>query len=354
LAYRRFNEYFSMNILFTCVGRRNYLLNYFRESLSKEDSLFAIDMDATAPGMADADVAIIAPSIYDSNYISFLLEIVKKHAINAIISLNDLEAPILSKARKQIEEQNCMLIVSDDSVIDITFDKKKTAAFINEIGLNSPLTYTKVKDFWKAHEKGLIDFPIVIKPRWGSASIGIEFPETEEEFILMDKLSRIKLKRTILSKVSSQDINEAILYQEKISGTEYGLDVLNDFNGNYIGTFARKKLGMRAGETDKAESVIITELEHIGKTISQHLKHIGNLDCDVLVQDGKYYVLEMNSRFGGGYPFSHEAGAHGTACYISWLKGETDVSKHLNYRPGEIYSKHDHLISVNRGNHYDK
>lgn len=335
-----------MNILFTCVGRRNYLLNYFRKSFDKKDKIYATDMSTFAPGMAEADVAILVPSIYDEGYIPEIIAIIKKHNIDALVSLNDLEAPILSAARDKIEGVGCKLLVSSDEVIEITFDKKKTAEFLGSVGLKSPLTFTRAEEFLEAHNKSIVDFPAVIKPRWGSASIGIEFPESMEEFRLVEELSRIKLKKTILFNASSKDLEEAILYQEKIDGAEYGLDILNDFNGNYVGAFARKKLSMRAGETDKAESVIIPELEHIGATISKNLKHIGNLDCDVLERDGQYYVLEMNARFGGGYPFSHEAGAHGTACYVSWLRGENDVSMHLNYKAGEIYSKCDRLIKL--------
>lgn len=335
-----------MNILFTCVGRRNYLLQYFRESLEEGDVIFATDMSDTAPGMAEADHPIIVPSVYDEAYPDVIANIVRENHIDAIISLNDLEAPILSKARKQIEENGCRLIVSDDRVIDITFDKKKTADFLTSIGLNTPLTYTSVTDFEEGISRGDIDFPIVVKPRWGSASIGIEMPESREEFELVQALSELKLGRTILATASAADRDRAILYQEKITGTEYGLDVLNDFEGNYIGTFARKKLNMRSGETDKAETVIIPEIEEIGRTISKHLRHFGNLDCDVLERDGRYYVLEMNARFGGGYPFSHEGGAHGSACYVSWLRGEQDVTRHLDYTPGLTFSKCDRLIRV--------
>lgn len=335
-----------MNILFTCAGRRNYLINYFREFLDEGDKIYAGDMDITAPALADADVAVKLPSIYDEDYIPTLIRVVETSKIDAIISLNDLEAPILSKARAEFDKVNCHVLVSDDRVIGITFDKKETATFLASIGLNTPLTFTKETDFIKALEEERICFPIVIKPRWGSASIGIEFPQDLKEFQLVNELSKIKLQRTILAQASMKELDEALLYQEKIVGKEYGLDILNDFEGNYVATFAREKLNMRAGETDKAITVISDELEAIGRAISQNLRHIGNLDCDVLCRDGQYYVLEMNARFGGGYPFSHEAGGKGVACYVAWLKGDKDVSKFLQYYGGIRYSKCDRLIQI--------
>src|SRR5690606_2807602 len=92
-----------MNILFTCAGRRNYLINYFKEALKGEGRTFATDMQLTAPALVDADTAIQVPAIYSSEYIPALVGIVKENDIKAVISLNDLELPILSNARPQIE-----------------------------------------------------------------------------------------------------------------------------------------------------------------------------------------------------------------------------------------------------------
>ncbi len=94
--------------------------------------------------------------------------------------------------------------------------------------------------------------------------------------------------------------------------------------------------------------MIDERFEKIGRTISKHLRHIGNLDCDVLEQDGVLYVLELNPRFGGGYPFSHEAGARSVACYCQWLKGEKNVAEHLNYQPQRIFVKCDRLVEVKK------
>ncbi len=190
-------------------------------------------------------------------------------------------------------------------------------------------------------------FPLVIKPRWGSASIGIDFPEDMEELELTYKLQSIRLKRTILAEASKEDIDHAILIQEKINGKEYGMDVLNDFDGNYVGTYVRQKLQMRSGETDKAISVIDERFEQIGKVIGENLKHIGNLDCDVFEYEGALYVLELNPRFGGGYPFSHEAGNNTATIYIEWLKGNKNISKHSDYKEGVMFSKCDRLLKVN-------
>lgn len=336
-----------MNILFTCAGRRNYLINYFKEALKGEGKVFATDMQLTAPALVDADVAIQVPAIYSQEYIPSLLRIVKENDINCVISLNDLELPILSEAKAQIEALGAKVIVADEHAIKIAFDKWETVKFLEAKGLKSPKTYIDFEEAKKAIESGGLKFPLVIKPRWGSASIGIDFPETMEELKLAYKLQNIRLKRTILAEASKEDIDHAILIQEKIPGKEYGMDVLNDFEGNYVGTFVREKLQMRSGETDKAISVIDLRFHEVGKTIGENLKHIGNLDCDVFEHNGELFVLELNPRFGGGYPFSHEAGVNTAAIYIEWLKGNNDISNFIKYKDGMMFSKCDRLLRVN-------
>lgn len=337
-----------MNILFTCAGRRNYLINYFKEALNKSGKVFASDMQLSAPAMVDADQAFLVSSIYDQNYINEIVKIIKNNDVSAVISLNDLELPILSENKKAIEDAGAKLIVSDMEVIDVAFDKVLTANFLNKIGLNTPKTFTNLEVVLKMLDQNEIQFPLVVKPRWGSASIGIDFPKDKEELELSFKLQHKRLRETILSNVSEQDIENAILIQEKMNGNEFGMDILNDFEGNYIGSFVRQKLSMRAGETDKAISIIDTRFEKIGKQISENLKHIGNLDCDVFVVDNDLYVLELNPRFGGGYPFSHEAGVNTPAIYIDLLNGSKDIKKHINYQADRMFSKCDRLIDVTK------
>ena len=336
----------SLNILFTCAGRRNYLINYFKQAIGKNGKIFVADMSLSAPAMVDADIAILVPSFYDDNYIEELKTIIKDHSIKAIISLNDLELPILSKHKNELEAYGAKVIVSNENVIDITFDKLKTFNFIKSIGLETPLTYTTLEDAKKAIENKELDFPLVVKPRWGSASISIEFPESIEELDLAFKLQKIKLKKSILNTVSLQDIDHAILIQEKIDGKEYGMDIVNNFETNYFGTFVREKYSMRSGETDKAISIIDERFEKLGSELSHHLKHLGSLDCDIFLTKDKIYVLELNPRFGGGYPFSHEAGINTAAIYIEWLKGNMNVNHFNNYKSGIFFSKCDRLIEI--------
>ncbi|GAA5555430.1 hypothetical protein Asch01_00117 [Acinetobacter schindleri] len=335
-----------MNILFTCAGRRNYLINYCKQALNGQGIVLATDMSNLAPAMSDADISLLVPSIYSEDYIPNLLSIVKEYDINAIISLNDLELPILAHHKQAFADLGAKVIVSDSSVIDICFDKIKTRDFLASIGLNTPQTFTNYNQALLAIKEGQLTFPLVLKPRWGSASIGIEFPESLEEFELAYKLLMIKLKNTILFEASKNELDAAILIQQKLNGPEYGMDIVNDLDQEYFTTVVRKKLSMRAGETDKAVSVIDQRFSDIGEKISTNLKHIGNLDCDVFEEGGELYVLELNPRFGGGYPFSHEAGMNTIQAYLAWLTGEKLESSFNQYKADLVFSKCDRLIRI--------
>src|SRR5690606_16523935 len=224
-----------MNILFTCAGRRNYLINYFKDALKGNGLILAADNQLTAPALVDADVALEVPSIYCEAYIESLKQIIPLHKVDAIISLNDLELPILAAHREELEALGTKIIVSDPQVIDIAFDKWKTFKFFNKIGVDTPLTFKRLKDVKKAIDHGELGFPLVVKPRWGSASISVETVENMEELELVYKLQRIKVQKSILKNASAKDIKGSILIQEMIGGTEYGIDILNDFKGNHYG-----------------------------------------------------------------------------------------------------------------------
>lgn len=335
-----------MNILFTCAGRRNYLIEYFQKALDGKGKVIAADMQISAPAMAVADKSYQVSEVYAEHYIDEILDICKKENIGAVFSLNDLELPILSNAKIRFIKQGTKLMVSSSEVIDICFDKYKTHEYLLKIGLKSPLTFIDADEAKHAiNEKELI-FPFVLKPRWGSASIGIYFPKNKEQFSIIEKLAKLQIKDSILLRASNNDIDKALLYQEMVNGIEFGLDIINDLEGNYITTIVKQKIGMRAGETDKAVIVDNDDIKAIGKRIGSSLKHIGNLDCDVFYNGDDYYVLEMNPRFGGGFPFSYEAGVNLPEVILKWLNNEKADINLLKPQKDLAFAKCDKLIKI--------
>ena len=334
-----------MNILFTCAGRRTYLLKYFKENMNEGDKVVATDMQLSAPALQVADVKLQVPAVYDPKYVDITLQICKEQKIDALLSLNDLELPILAENKAKFEAEGVKVIVSDPSVIDIAFDKYKTAQWVESLGLKSPKTFVRLEDAKRALESGELHFPLFMKPRWGSGSIGLESIADMEELDIYYHLLMKKIKKTILATASVGD--EYIMIQEKLTGSEFGLDIMNDLDGKNIGVSVKQKLAMRAGETDKAVTVDLPEVREMGRKIGEALGHIGNLDVDIMQRaDGAYCVLELNPRFGGGFPFSYEAGVNFPKALIQMIKGESFDHQMLVPDYGRMFSKNDYLMEI--------
>ena len=334
-----------MNILFTCAGRRTYLLKYFKENMAEGDKVVATDMQLSAPALQAADVKLQVPAVYDPEYVKITLRICEEQKIDALISLNDLELPILAENKAKFEALGVKVIVSDPQVIDIAFDKYKTAQWVESLGLVAPKTYVRLADAKEALAKGEIEFPLFMKPRWGSGSIGLESIADMEELDIYYNLLMKKIKKTILATASVGD--EYIMIQEKLTGNEFGLDIMNDLTGKNVAVSVKQKLAMRAGETDKAVTVDLPEVREMGKKIGESLGHIGNLDVDIMQRaDGAYCVLELNPRFGGGYPFSYEAGVNMPKAIIQWVKGEEVDPAILQPEYGKMFAKNDYLMEI--------
>lgn len=333
-----------MNIMLTCAGRRNYLVRSFQNALVGQGLVIAADASGDAPSMQEADMAFVVPSVSDPNYLDVILDICRKYDVGLLVSLNDLELSRLAHQRHRFSEIGTLLVISEPSVIDTCFDKWQTHLFLEENGFDTPATYWSIEDAQRALTGGHLVFPLVVKPRWGTASIGIEYVYDTNELNLAYELVRKRLARTIISEASASDPEHSVLVQQRLDGHEYGLDVINDLDAKHIVTFAKRKLSMRAGETDRAVTVDNSELIEIGDKLGTILGHVGNLDCDVILQGGTPYVLELNPRFGGGYPFSHVAGANIPAAIVAWASGKQAKQEWLHVRPNIGASKCDRLV----------
>jgi carbamoyl-phosphate synthase large subunit len=321
-------------------------VRYFKEALGGSGLVFAADAKSDVSALQEADQAFVVPLLNHPDYLDTLVDICRQHQVLLLFPLNDLELPLLARERGRFLEIGTIPVVSSSTVIDLCFDKWATLGFLRRHSLPAPKTCCSLREARDALSRGELAFPLVIKPRWGTASLGIEYPEDDEELELAFNLVKKQLGRTFLADISSSDPERCVLIQERLHGQEYGLDVINDLDGRYVTTFVKRKLAMRAGETDRSVTVKHDRLERLGKTIGQQLGHIGNLDCDVFVDGENCYVLEMNPRFGGGYPFSHVAGANLPAVLIAWANGDSPDPAWLRAEPNVMAAKCDRLVVI--------
>lgn len=320
-----------MNVLLTSAGRRGYLVEYFREAVRPSGKVVATNSVSGTSGMLAADVACVVPEAHDPAYIDKLLEICRDHSIGLLFSLHDWEAPFIAAAAKCFQDAGVCLGVSSPEILDVCLDKLATWKFCQQHGMATPRVFATEADAIHAFQVGECGFPIIVKARFGQGSLALFKVYTEEELRAACLLARAQIARFSDNGLSKKS-DPSILIQEFIEGEEYGLDIVNDFQGNFRACLAKKKLGMRAGETDAAISVCDPVLEEFGRQIGMALRHFAMLDADVIVREGNPYLIEMNPRFGGHYPFSHMAGANIPAALVAMAERRAVDPKWLTVR----------------------
>src|SRR5690606_13518693 len=281
-----------MNVLLSCAGRRHYLATYFSQGLESAGWVIGTDMSLSAPALHACHVAVKVPGVFANNYLSSLIEVIRNKKINMMFSLNDLEVGLLSENRMQIEQETGVtLYVPPTETLNICADKWQTYRFARDIGINTPATFLHPEDAEAAVAAGEVSFPLIVKPRWGSASIGLFIVHSSEELEAGFQQCRQAVSKSALAVLGSES---SVIIQEVIQGPEYGVDLLYGKNQNFLGFTAKKKLAMRAGETDKAVTVAPELFAELVAKIAAVLPHRGNLDCDFLERDGQFYLLEFN------------------------------------------------------------
>jgi carbamoyl-phosphate synthase large subunit len=333
-----------MNVLLTCAGRRNYLIKAFQEALQGKGRVIAADSQPEAPALQEADRGFALPPVHHPEYAQELLQLCRDQQIGLVVPLNDLELPRLAQLAEQLREIGTRAVISSPSVIDCCGDKLATFQFLRAQGIPTPGTFLDVPSALAELEQGKLAWPLIVKPRWGSGSIGIELAHDPEELLLAYRFAGKSVRNSCLMQISQTDPQQCLLIQERIAGQEYGLDIINDLAGRYVTTFIKRKLSMRAGETDRAITIHDPQLEALGEQIGQALGHVGNLDCDVILGNDGPQVLELNPRFGGSYPFSHLAGANLPAALLAWARGETPRPEWLRVRENITSAKCDRLV----------
>jgi carbamoyl-phosphate synthase large subunit len=336
-----------MNVLLTCAGRRNYLIDFFQHELAGRGRVFACDSSAAAPALAAADESLIVPAMDDPGYFDALLSICREHRVRLVISVNDLELGGLARRVDQFREAGTIAVVADPAVIATCQDKWRTFKLLRACDIATPDTYLRPADAREALARGDLRFPLIVKPRWGSSSIGCERIENDRELSLAYEWGLVQVRRSIFWNLSQGDCDECLVFQQQLPGVEYGMDVVNDLDGDHVATLVRRKLAMRCGNTDRAVTAEDDRLERLGREIALRLGHVGSLDCDVMMTEAGPQVLDLNPRLGGGYPFSHVAGANLPAAMIAWANGEPADAAWFKPRLGVTASKLDEIMVVN-------
>jgi len=100
-----------MNILLTSVGRRGYLVKYFKEALGSAGKVFGADNSPCSPAFAYCDGTAILPRVQKDHYPEALLEICRKNKIDIVIPLTEPEWEVLAPRQGRFETEGSLLLV---------------------------------------------------------------------------------------------------------------------------------------------------------------------------------------------------------------------------------------------------
>lgn len=321
-----------INILILSVGTRNKIIQYFKNALINENGekigkVIATDASKYSPAIYDADKFYIVPRINETGYLEKILDICKKEKIDAVLSLIDPELNILANNKSKFNELGVTIVGSEKEQCDISLDKDRMYKWLVENEFNTAKSYTNKTEFYKDVELNKINFPVFVKPISGSASISI---------------NKVYDRETIDLLFERED---NLMIQEFLDGQELGVDVYIDLiSGEIVSIFAKRKLVMRAGETDKAVSFKDIKLFDLVKDFVNKFGYKGQIDIDIFDVNGKYYISEVNPRFGGGYPHAYECGVDHMKLIINNIKGNTNKENIGKYKENMSMMKYVELI----------
>ena len=293
-----------LNILINSAGRRNNLITYFKNALDGRGKVYAGDVSAKTAGIYFSDGYIPMLPCTDPAYMDTLEAACKEYNIQAVISLTDNEMNILAENEERLAQIGVTIISSPYKTVECCFDKLFLYRFCETNGFYAPKTYLGYDSFKVAYDKGDIGFPVYIKPRTGSASIDNVVAHSMEEVILYCS------------------VRPDLLIQEYMDELELGIDIYRDIKSDeVISIFIKDKIAMRSGETEKAVSSKHDGLFEILEDFMRKMGLRGVVDIDLFKIDGRYYFIDVNPRFGGGYPLAYQCGCDFPAYIINNLLG---------------------------------
>ena len=324
-----------MNILVLSCGTRNKIIQYFKRELNGAGKVIATDMSPNAPALYEEDVHYIVPRMTAPGYLDMIYDICRKEQVTGVLSLIDPELSLLALHEEEFHALGVTVIGSFYDLCERTLDKWQMFCWLKEHGYACAESYIDREAFYGDVRAGKINYPVFVKPIRGSASIAISKVQDQETVDLLFEHA------------------DDLMIQEYLKGQEIGADCYIDMiSGELISVFTKKKLVMRAGETDKSISFKDTELFALIERFVKEAGFRGQIDIDIFECEGKYYISEVNPRFGGGYPHAYEAGANHMKYIVNNLQGKVNEPQIGEYESGVIMMKYSEIMIRRENENY--
>ena len=316
-----------MNYLMLSVGRRGELLKDFRKSIGNGSKIVATDLSPYAPAIYFADKQYIVPRIDDPTYINGILDICKKESINAVTTFIDPEIEILAVNREKFESLGVEVLAPYEETAKICFNKYLMFQHLTKNNIPTVMTWGSLEEFEEAFESKNISFPVFVKPRTGSGSVGARKINNHE----------------ILAESMKED--PSLIIQEFMNCLDLDADVYIDtITHEAVSAFSKKKIETRIGGASKTISFKDEKLFDSISRIVKTLKFNGPVDMDFFYRDGQYYLSEINPRFGGAYLHAYGAGVDFIKLIENNLNGIANKPTFGNYEDGVVMMMYDSVV----------
>ena len=316
-----------MNILILSSGTRNKVIQYFKKALAGKGNVICTDMSNMAPSIYEADRFYTVPRMTAPGYIDVILDICRKEKIDGVLSLIDPELSLLAQNKEKFASVGTTVIGSSYTLCEMSLDKFQMYQWLNAHGYRCAKSYMDKEAFFADVEAGKISYPVFVKPARGSASIAI---------------SKVYDRETIDLLFAHSD---GLMIQEFLDGQEIGADVYIDMiSQEVVSIFTKKKILMRAGETDKAVSFRDEKLFSLISRFVKEAGYLGQIDIDIFEIHGEYYISEVNPRFGGGYPHAYECGCDHMELIVNNLQHRINAPRIGAYEEGICMMKYNEVM----------
>ena len=218
--------------------------------------------------------------------------------------------------------QGARVHVSPPGVIDIARDKKRTSDVLAAAGVPVPVSVSLAE---LLDRPGRLTWPVFAKPSGGSASRGLAVYGSPDEV--------------------PRAFPEEMVFQERLIGPEYTVNMFIDQGGRLRCAIPHHRIKVRAGEVEKGRTVRRNDLHEIAVGIAAALPEARGAMCFQVLDDPERgpRVIEINARFGGGYPLADHAGA----TFAQWLLEEVaglPCSAHDDWRDGVEMLRYDAAV----------
>lgn len=292
------------NILISSGGRRVGLMRCFKDTLSRRGTqaeLSMMDAGASAPLAFIADRAHRVPRLTDPSYLEEVKRICAETSVALLVPTIDTELALYANARADLLSIGVTAVISAPETVAICGDKIATHDWLVANGFPTVRQTTPeaaLTEGWP--------LPLIAKPRNGSASIGVR------------KLS------TALDLRAVAEHSDGTIIQEIAQGREFTINVYVNRRGECICAVPHWRMETRAGEVSKGVTIRDECLVDLAHAVSGALPGAwGPLNIQCFRDDsGNIKIIELNARFGGGYPLAHYAGAHFTDWLLDELEGK--------------------------------